>query len=72
MPFDHGGGFTDLVVGLLRLKTFLREDHPESEEEHDEAMAGVSEHHREEEREADDGVGSCNITEKRNGKLMMV
>ena len=48
-----------LVIALLSHEVFLLEDHPQPGEEHDEAMASVTKHDREQERERDDGKGSC-------------
>ena len=45
---------TNLVVAFARRELTLLDEHPESEEEHDEAVTEVSKHDTEEEWEADD------------------
>jgi hypothetical protein len=45
----------DLVALEAELELSLAQDHEQGEEEHDEAVARVAEHHREQERKRDDG-----------------
>jgi len=49
-----------LIVVLLGVETFLRDNHPESEQEHDETVARVTEHHGKQERERNDRVQGWN------------
>ena len=45
---------TNLVIALARRELTLFDEHPESEEEHDESVTEVAEHDTEEEWKADD------------------
>lgn len=47
----------NLVCRLLLNEIALLENHPQSEQCHNQAVAGVAEHHREQEREGDYGEG---------------
>ena len=46
---------TYLIIALVGEERPLFEDHPEAEQEHDQAVTAVAEHDAEQEREADDG-----------------
>ena len=46
---------TYLIIALVGEERALLEDHPEAEQEHDQAVTAVAEHDAEQEREADDG-----------------
>ena len=48
------GLLAHLIVQPFVGQLFLFDDHPESKDEHDDAMACIPEHHREQERECDD------------------
>ena len=50
------------VIGAFLLLVLLRQHHPQGEEGHDQPVAKVPEHHREQEGEGDDGVGSWKHT----------
>ena len=47
------------VIGAFLLLVLLRQHHPQGEEGHDQPVAKVPEHHREQEGEGDDRVRSC-------------
>ena len=46
---------TYLIIALVGEERPLLEDHPQAEQEHDQAVTAVAEHDAEQEREADDG-----------------
>lgn len=48
-----------LVVTLLGEEATLSDDQVESSTGHQQAVTHVTEHHRKQEGESDDGVGSC-------------
>lgn len=50
---------THLISAFLGQKALLINDHPEGEAQHDSAMATVPKHHRKQEGESNDSVGSC-------------
>lgn len=50
----------DFVVRFFGGEFFLLAAHPAAEQRHDDAVPEVAEHHREQERERNDGVQSCN------------
>lgn len=50
---------THLISAFLGQKAFLINDHPEGEAQHDSTVATVPKHHRKQEGESNDGVGSC-------------
>ena len=50
----------NLVVAFARRELTFFDEHPESEEEHDESVTEVAEHDTEEEREADE-IGRAHV-----------
>lgn len=51
--FKHNRHLAD---STLRAELLLGENHPQSEDEHEQAVARVTEHHREQKRKRDDRV----------------
>lgn len=55
----HQSPDTHLISAFLGQKALLINDHPECKAQHDSTMATVPKHHRKQEGEGNDSVGSC-------------
>lgn len=60
---------THLISAFLGQKALLINDHPECKAQHDSAVAAVPKHHREQEGEGNDSVGSCRRERSRSSAL---
>ena len=56
-----------MKTDLFGEELIFPKNHEESEEEHDETVTSIAEHHRKQEGKCDDAEGSCGRNEGKNG-----
>lgn len=56
---DESSTRSHLITGAFFLLLLFRQHHPQGEQTHYRPVPEVAEHHGEQKRERDDGVGSC-------------